>query len=105
MGVLADSAIWGGEFDLILRSFINGAFFAILVRWFLARKDKWWALVIYVYCFATCIMTLKYSILYQLSPLIRTLLPPLILTFLLVRINNFRTNASQKKGNLKVIYS
>jgi hypothetical protein len=96
MGVLADSALWGGEFDLIFRSFINGAFFAFLVRWFLARKDKWWALVIYVYCFATSIMTLKYSILYQLSPLIRTLLPPLILTFLFIRINNFYIKAVQK---------
>ena len=25
MGILADSAIWGGELDLLLRSLINGA--------------------------------------------------------------------------------
>lgn len=85
MGVVADSAIWGGELDLLIRSLINGAIFALLTRWFLRRRDKWWALTIYIYCFATCIMTLKYSVLYQLSPLSRALLPPLLLTEVLFR--------------------
>jgi hypothetical protein len=103
MGVLADSAIWGGEWDLIVRSFINGALFAFLARWFLVRKDKWWALAIYIYCYATCIMTLKYSILYQLSPLFRTLFPPLILAHLLVRINIYRSTLSPKNERFKGI--
>jgi hypothetical protein len=78
MGVLADSAIWGGELDLIIRSLINGAVFALLTRWFLRRRQKWWALTIYIYCYATCIMTLKYSVLYQLTPLVRILLPTIL---------------------------
>lgn len=80
MGVLADSAIWGGEWDLLARSLMNGALFALLTRWFLRRRKKWWALTIYIYCFATCIMTLKYSVLFQLAPICRVLLPPLLLT-------------------------
>lgn len=86
MGVIADSAIWGGELDLLVRSLLNGAIFAFLTRWFLCRRDKWWALTIYVYCYATCIMTLKYSVLYQLTPLVRILLPTLLLAGLLFQL-------------------
>lgn len=78
MGPIAESAIWGGELDLVLRSLLNGVFFAYLVRWFQGRKNKWWALAIYVYCFATCVMTLKYSIFYHLGPLVKTMLPTLL---------------------------
>jgi hypothetical protein len=84
MGVLAESAIWGGEFDLLVRSLINGAMFALLTRWFIARQQKWWALTIYIYCYATCIMTLKYSVLYHLTPMIRIVLPTLLLTQILM---------------------
>lgn len=86
MGVLADSAIWGGEWDLLVRALINGALFALLTRWFLRRREKWWALTIYIYCFATCIMTLKYSVLFQLAPLIRVILPSLFLAEVLFRL-------------------
>ena len=86
MGVLANSAIWGGEWDLLARSLINGALFALLCRWFLQRRDKWWALTIYIYCFVTCVMTLKYSVLYQLALLCRVLLLPLLLTEVLIKI-------------------
>lgn len=78
MGPIAESAIWGGEIDLLLRSLINGAFFAYLVRWFISHHNKWWGAAIYVYCYATCILTLKYSIFYQLAPLFKTLLPTLL---------------------------
>ena len=85
MGVLAESAIWGGELDLFARSLINGALFALLARWFIRRREKWWALTIYIYCFANCILTLKYSVLFQLSSLCRVLLPSLLLTEILFR--------------------
>ena len=90
MGIIANSAIWGGEWDLLARSLINGALFALLYRWFLRRRYKWWALTIYIYCFATCVMTLKYSVLYQLALLCRVLLPPLLLTKVLF---NFRMSS------------
>lgn len=86
MGVISDSAIWGGELDLFLRSLINGAIYAYLTGWFLRRREKWWALTIYIYCYATCIMTLKYSILYQLPLLIKIVLPVLLVTGVLFRI-------------------
>jgi len=85
MGVIADSAIWGGEFDLLVRSLLNGVIFAFLTRWFLRRREKWWALTIYIYCFANCVMTLKYSLLFQLAPLVR-ILPLLLLTEVLLRL-------------------
>ena len=78
MGPIADSAIWGGEIDLFFRSLINGAFFAFILRWFLRHRNKWWGIAIYVYCYATCILTLKYSVFYHLAPLSKTLLPTIL---------------------------
>jgi len=78
LGPIADSAIWGGELDLLLRSLVNGVFFAFLVRWFLARRERWWAVTVYVYCYATSVLTLKYSVFYHLVPLLKTLLPTML---------------------------
>lgn len=89
MGVIADSALWGGEIDLFVRSLINGILFAILVRWFTVRRNKWWALTIYIYCYATCIMTLKYSVLWHLAPFFRVLAPVLLLTSIVYRFQKF----------------
>jgi len=79
LGPIADSAIWGGEVDLLLRSLINGAWFAFLVRWFVRHKHRWWGVTIYVYCYATCILALKYSVFYHLTPLLKTVLPTLLI--------------------------
>jgi hypothetical protein len=78
MGPIAESAIWGGEIDLLFRSLINGIFFAYLVRWYLCRKTEWWAVVVYAYCYASCVMTLKYSVFYLIVPLVRVVLPALL---------------------------
>ena len=84
MGVIAESGLWGGELDLFVRSLINGALFAGLTRWFLRRRQAWWALTVYVYCYANCILTLKYSVLYLAPPLLRVVLPTMLLTWLLL---------------------
>jgi len=79
IGPIAESAIWGGEWDLLFRGLVNGLFFAYIMRWFVRYKDKWWAQVIYVYCFATCILALKYSVFLHLSLIEKNLLPTLML--------------------------
>ena len=81
LGPIAESAMWGGEVDLLLRSVINGVFFAFLMRWFLRHKDRWWGVTIYVYCYATCILTLKYTVFLHLNLIEKNL----ILTLLLVQ--------------------
>lgn len=86
VGVIADSAIWGGEFDLLARSLINGAIFALLTRWFLHRREKWWAATIYVYCYATCVLTLKHSLFFHMVPLTQIILPTLLLTGILFQL-------------------
>lgn len=86
LGPIAESALWGGEWDLLARSLVNGAFFAYLVRWFLKRRQAWWAAAIYAYLYATCVMTLKYSVFYQLTPLVRILLPALLVAWLILRL-------------------
>jgi hypothetical protein len=90
MGVIAESGLWGGEFDLFVRSLINGALFAGLTRWYLRRRQKWWALTVYVYCYANCILTLKYSVFYLAPPLLRIVLPVVLGTSLLLWWQNGR---------------
>jgi hypothetical protein len=85
IGPIAESAVWGGEFDLALRSTTIGAIYAGVMRWFLPRRHIWWALVIYAHLFATCVMTLKYSVLYQLGPLVRVIAPGLLFFWLAMR--------------------
>jgi len=81
---IADSAVWGGELDLFLRGLLNGAFFAFIVRCFLRWRTRWWSLVAYAFCHATAIITLKYSVFYHLTPLLKTMLPAL-LVFAVIR--------------------
>jgi hypothetical protein len=79
LGPIADSAIWGGEPDLLVRGAVNGAFFAVLMRLFLRTKDRWWGLSAYVYVYATSILTLKYSVFLALALVQKNLLPTLLL--------------------------
>jgi hypothetical protein len=81
---IADSAIWGGELDLFFRGMVNGAFFAIIVRCFLRWRARWWSLVVYAFCYATAILTLKYSIFFHLTPLLKTIIP-VLLVFAMIR--------------------
>ena len=93
LGVLAESGLWGGEVDLVVRGFLNGALFAWLTRWFLRRRDRWWALTIYIYCYATCILTLKYSVLYQIIPLTRMVFPALLVAGVLLYVQAWFTSS------------
>ncbi|HEX9486022.1 MAG TPA: hypothetical protein VF976_03075 [Gemmatimonadales bacterium] len=79
LGPIADSAMWGGEADLVARAVVNGLFFAFLMRWFLHHKDRWWGLSVYVYCYATCILTLKYTVFLHLNLIEKNLVPVLLL--------------------------
>ncbi|WP_316811427.1 hypothetical protein [Pedobacter heparinus] len=93
LGPIADSAIWGGEIDLFFRGLINGMFFAFIMKWFIKRSSKWWSVIIYVYCYATCILTLKYTIFYHLTPLVKTILPVILIVLLI------RRSIEKKKNN------
>lgn len=84
-GVIAQSAVLGGEWDLLLRGLLNGILFALVTAWFSNRQKKWWALIVYVFMHVTAIMVLKYSVFYQLAPLIRSILPAILLVFLVFK--------------------
>ncbi len=79
-GPVADSALWGGEIDLFLRALLNGIFFAWLANTFFAKKYDWRMAAIYVFCYSTCVMSSKYSVLYHLNPLVKTVIPIILLT-------------------------
>lgn len=85
LGPIAESAIWGGEIDLVIRGFINGIFFAIVSRIFIANKYNLWAIIIYVFIYSMSIITLKYSIFYTLTPIIKSIIPIIILIYLINR--------------------
>jgi hypothetical protein len=78
-GPIADSALWGGEVDLAIRALLNGLLFAWLANFFFERKNDWRVASVYVFCYSTCLMSMKYSILYHLNPLVKTVLPMVIL--------------------------
>ena len=84
MGPIADSAIWGGEIDLGLRGLFTGLGYGWFTRWALRSRDRLFANVAYVFLFATSVMALKYSLAYQISQMLRTLIPAVLLVFLLV---------------------
>ena len=80
IGPIAESAMWGGEFDLFFRGVLNGLFFSFIVNWFIQRRNKFWAVTIYVYCFSFSIITIKYSIFFYLTPIVKELIPTILIT-------------------------
>jgi hypothetical protein len=84
IGPIAESGIWGGELDLFFRGIINGLFFAFIVNWFIRRREKFWALTIYVYCFSFSIITIKYSIFFYLTPIVKELIPTILITMFFI---------------------
>jgi hypothetical protein len=94
---IADSAVWGGELDLFLRGLLNGAFFAFIVRCFLRWRTRWWSLVVYVFCHATAIITLKYSVFYHLTPLLKTMLPAILVFVLIRRVSRVKARPSSAR--------
>lgn len=85
MGPIADSAIWGGELDLAVRGLLTGLGFGLLARWALKCRDRLFPNVAYVFLFATSVMTLKYSLPYQVSQMLRTLIPAVLLCYVAIK--------------------
>lgn len=82
MGPIADSAIWGGELDLVVRGALTGFGYGWLAKW--ARK-RWNDLLVksfYAFLYASCVIGLKYSLVYQISQIVRTLFPALLFVYL-----------------------
>lgn len=96
IGPIAESAMWGGEFDLFCRGIINGMFFSYIVNWFFKRRKKFWALTIYVYCFSFSIITIKYSIFFYLTPIVKELIPTILITILFILLIRRVTNKLSK---------
>lgn len=79
IGPIAETAMWGGEPELLLRGALNGLFFAGLLRGYLRFRDRWWGVSIYVYCYATCVLSLKYSIFNHVQLVEKNLLAAMLL--------------------------
>jgi hypothetical protein len=84
IGPIAESALWGGELDLLCRGVINGLFFAYIVNWFTRRREKFWSVTIYVYCYSFSIITFKYSVFFYLTPIVKELIPTILITMFLI---------------------
>jgi hypothetical protein len=78
MGIIAMSAVFGGESSLALQGLLNGVLYALVARWFERRREKWWALTTYAFLCASSILVLKYSLLYQFIPFVQVLLPGML---------------------------
>ena len=87
LGPIANSAMWGGLPDLFLRGLINGLFFAFLVNLFTKYSSKWWMIAIYVYCIATTVLVIKYSIFFHVNLVFKNILPLIIILYVFRRVN------------------
>ncbi len=95
VGPIAMSALWGGEIGLSVQGFINGILFAFLMRWFARDGGKWQVMAIYVFCYSTCIMCLKYSIFWHLAPVVRIILPLVFIVSVLAKDSQRSTNCTR----------
>ncbi len=95
VGPVALSALWGGEIGLFVQGFINGILFAYLMRWFARGGGGWQVMVIYVFCYSTCIMCLKYTIFWHLAPVVRIILPLVFIVSVLAK--NIQRNAKRRE--------
>lgn len=84
-GPIADSALWGGIGDLAIRACLIGVLFGRLASYFFKRQPSFVLAVIYTFYCATSVMTLKYGVLWQLNPLVKTMLPLLVAYFVYQR--------------------
>jgi hypothetical protein len=98
MGIVAMSAIWGGEWNLLIQGLLNGCLYALAMRWFERHRDKWWGLSTYVFLYATCIMTLKYSLLYQLIPFVQMMVPTFLVVGTLMTVARWAGWAGRASG-------
>lgn len=79
-GPIADSAVWGGGiYDLAIRASIIGVMFGWVANRCLSAGASLFWLIVYVFYYSTCVMTLKYSVFWQLNPLIKTIIPIFII--------------------------
>ena len=100
MGPIAESAIWGGEIDLALRGLFTGIGFGWFARWALKSREQLFANVSYVFLFGTSVMVLKYSLIYQFSQMLRTLIPALLLLFIVVKLKRIFTMGMSVKHEI-----
>lgn len=96
LGPIADSAMWGGEIDLVIRGLINGMLFASLMKWFARKGHHWQVTSIYAFCYATCIMCLKYSIFYHLTPVVKIILPVMLGVMYMIKLITVPKYSSMK---------
>ncbi|MDA7702526.1 oligosaccharide repeat unit polymerase [Gammaproteobacteria bacterium] len=91
LGPIANSAIWGGEIDLIIRGIFSGIFFSTLTRVFNANRNNWMIVLIYVFSFSTTILIMKYSIFYHFQLILKTLLPVIFICWAISKISFINT--------------
>lgn len=98
LGPIALSALWGGGLFLSFEGLVNGILFAALMRWFARSGGNWRVMTVYVFCYSTCVMCLKYSIFWHLTPLLRTILPPVLIVSVFVKI--FRETPNERTASV-----
>jgi hypothetical protein len=85
LGPIAMSALLGGEIGLFALGLCNGILFAFLMRWFATGGRSWQVTTIYVFCYSSCIMCLKYSVFWHLTPVVKGVLPVVVIVSLLAK--------------------
>jgi hypothetical protein len=75
MGPISLSAIFGGEFDMLIRAFLLGSFLALIYNVQIRKYGSWVYTSIYAFCFSTVVMVLKYDVFWYLPQIFKMMLP------------------------------
>ena len=92
LGPIANSALWGGSFDLFMRGILSGVIFSLITRAFIIYRDNWIMISIYIFSFSTTILIMKYSIFYHSQLIYKTLLPVIFICWIITKIRFLKKN-------------
>ena len=95
MGPIANSALIGGEVGLLLRGVLAGIFYGFVARYY-AQLPGVTGTVFYAYLYSTVIMMPKWTIFVQWQGLIKTIIPVLLVYFVIKKLFPSRHNLVKK---------
>jgi hypothetical protein len=89
-GVISEGAIGWGSVELALQGMLTAYLLALLQRWYRSNSQKYWVLVIYLYCEVSCYWLFRQGTFYFVPLLFLNVLP----FYLAVRLLSARSKRS-----------
>ncbi|MBI3070817.1 MAG: hypothetical protein HYY84_01690 [Deltaproteobacteria bacterium] len=84
-GVLSESIIGLGYFEIFFKGLVIGVFFAKIVAWYRRRGSRWWVAAVYFFICATCFRTFRSSTFELIRSIVYGVLPPFVVVGWVIR--------------------